>query len=510
MSSVLGDLLLDVLAEAKRGPTQVERDALMGAESLRDFIRLAWPIVEPGVDYQHGWHIDAICEHLELVSVGEVRYLLVNIPPRHGKSLITSVLWPAWEWIPRPSTKLIASSYGIDLATRDTVRARRLMASPWYQARWGGRWRFTSDQNTKTRYDNDQGGHRIAASVGGSVTGEGADIFVIDDPHKLEHAHQPNSLASGVSWVREVVPSRLNDKKTGRIVCIMQRVHEADVSGALIELGYEHLCLPVEYEPRHPFVWPGDPRTEEGELLWPEREGPEEVEKVKASLGAQQAAGQLQQRPAPAEGGLFKLARIQRYETLIGGDGKILGWVLHRDDREPERVERASCRVVQRMDLAVSEKTSADFTVIGTAAITPTREILILDVFRAQIPGPDQPAAVKAGYARWLPVRIGIESNQYQLSLVQTLQRDGLPVVEARSDRDKVSRALVAAVAMENRRVFLPMQAAWLPTLEAELRDFPNATHDDQVDVVSGLAEDAGATVSAAWEDFMRSQIEGA
>jgi predicted phage terminase large subunit-like protein len=508
--SVLAGVLLDVVAEAKNGPTQAEQDAITGARSLRDFIRIAWPIIEPGVEYVDGWHITAIAEHLEAVSAGEVRNLLINVPPRHMKSLATSVLWPAWEWIQRPSTKFIGASYGADLATRDTVRARRLMASPWFQQRWGGRWRFVTDQNTKTRYDNDHGGHRIATSVGGSVTGEGADIFLIDDPHKLEHAHQEIPRAAAVSWVREVVPSRLNDKKTGRIVCIMQRVHQADVSASLIDLGYTHLCLPCEYEPKHPFVWPDDPRTEPGELLWPAKEGPVEVATIKASLGAQQAAGQLQQRPAPAEGGLFKLARIQRYDTILDPSGRILAFELHHEQKATERVERGVCRIVQRMDLAVSEKTSADYTVLGTAAITPNRDVILLDVDRRQLAGPDQPGMVKAGYARWLPSQIGVESNQYQLSLVQALQREGLPVVERRSDRDKVSRALVAAIAMENRRVFLPMQASWLAVFEEEIRDFPNSAHDDQVDVLAGVTEDASAKLSSGWEDLMRAQIEGA
>src|SRR6516164_8328554 len=150
-------------------------DRELASRGLREFVRQAWPVVEPSTPFVPGWHIDAIIEHLEAVSRGQIRNLLINVPPRHMKSLLVSVFWPAWEWIRHPERRWLFSSYGAQLSIRDSVKCRRLIESPWYQRFWGNRFRLTTDQNTKTRFDNDRSGYRIATSVGGAATGEGGD-----------------------------------------------------------------------------------------------------------------------------------------------------------------------------------------------------------------------------------------------------------------------------------------------------------------------------------------------
>ncbi|MEP7354202.1 MAG: hypothetical protein ABI824_13320 [Acidobacteriota bacterium] len=286
-----------------------EIETELAERSLGEFVRQAWPIVEPATPYVPGWHIDAIIEHLEAITHGQIRNLLINVPPRHMKSLLVSVFWPAWEWIRYPERRWLYSSYGAALSIRDSIKCRRLIESPWYQQRWGYVFALTSDQNTKGRFENNKSGYRIATSVGGAATGEGGDRLVCDDAHNVQEAESDSVRNGTVDWWGTVMSTRLNNPKTSSKTVVMQRCHERDLSGHLIEQGgFEHLCLPAEYEVTKAVTSIGwsDPRTEPGQLLWPERFGPDELASLKRSLGSYGAAGQLQQRPSPAEGGLFK------------------------------------------------------------------------------------------------------------------------------------------------------------------------------------------------------------
>lgn len=286
---------------------------ITAAERLtwRDFMRQAWPILEPATPYVHGWHVDAIADHLTAVTQGQIRRLLINMPPRHMKSLAISVFWPSWSWTEQPELRWLFASYALSLSKRDSLKCRRLIESPWYQERWGGVFQLTGDQNEKLRFENDHTGYRLATSVGGAATGEGGDIVVIDDPHNANEAESDTIREGVIEWFDGVMSTRLNDPKRGRMVTVMQRAHSKDVAGHILECGgWEHLCLPAEYEPK-PQVYVTslgfeDPRTEPGELLWPERFGRAEIDSLKKSLGSYRAAGQLQQRPAPADGGIFK------------------------------------------------------------------------------------------------------------------------------------------------------------------------------------------------------------
>ncbi len=153
--------------------------AAAASDSFRLFVEAAWPIVVPAEPFQANWHIDAICEHLEAVAALQIKNLLINVPPRFGKSTIVSVLFPAWLWARTPTLRLLYSSYAQSLSTRDALATRRLIESPWYQAQWGAVYRITTDQNEKTRFENDQRGYRLATSVGGANTGEGGDLIVL-------------------------------------------------------------------------------------------------------------------------------------------------------------------------------------------------------------------------------------------------------------------------------------------------------------------------------------------
>lgn len=282
-------------------------------ESLAAFIRLAWHSVEPAQPYVHGWHIDAICEHLEAITYRrDYNRLLINIPPGTMKSLAVSVFWPAWEWGPcgMPHLRYVCASHSLDkIGTRDSNRMRRLISSDWYRERWPGVV-LTRDQNQKTQFENTATGFRVAVAPG-SMTGLRGDRVIIDDPHSVESAGSQAQRDSTVEWFREAVPTRLNNPNSSAILVIMQRLHEDDVSGVILEqdLGYDHLMLPMRYDPLRAApteIGYEDPRTEPGELLFPERFPEEVVDRLEATMGPFATAGQFQQSPEPRGGGVIK------------------------------------------------------------------------------------------------------------------------------------------------------------------------------------------------------------
>src|SRR6185312_3682217 len=287
-----------------------EKARRRGVSSLEDrlsnFVREAWPTVVPASPYVHGRHIDAICEHLEAVLDGQIRHLLINVPPRFAKSTIVTVMFPCWAWAKKPEIRWLFASYAESLSIRDSLACRRLIQSAWYQERWGDRFGIVVDQNEKRRFENSKMGVRLSTSVDGTNTGEGGDIQVADDPNNLREISSEASRLSAITWWDQVMSTRLNDPRTSARVVIQQRGHEEDLSGHILETSgvqFDHLCLPMEYDGRNKTTSIGwqDWRTKDGELLWPERFGPEEVARLKSDLKSG-AAGQLQQLPAPESG----------------------------------------------------------------------------------------------------------------------------------------------------------------------------------------------------------------
>lgn len=300
---------LRAAAAALPVPTLEQVDAAICGRSLREFVRAAWSELEPDTPLKWNWHLDAICDHLEAVSRGQIRNLLVNIPPGCMKSMLVSVLWPAWEWATRPELRYLCASYDQALATRDNRRVRDLVQSEWYRARWP-HVRISDDQNQKTRFDTTAGGWRIGTSVGGRATGEHPHRKIVDDPHTPSQSLSEAERAEVRHWFDNTLSTRGVALGAATVV-IMQRLHEQDLSGHILDGGgFVHLCLPMRWEPGRmvatPLGWQ-DPREKAGELLWPEMfPGPVVDELVRTRLGSVGEAGQLQQRPAPSGGGMFR------------------------------------------------------------------------------------------------------------------------------------------------------------------------------------------------------------
>jgi predicted phage terminase large subunit-like protein len=451
----------------------------MAERSLSDFIRLGWPHIDPA-KYLSNWHIDAICEHLEAVSRGEIRNLIINVPPRHMKSLSVSVAWPAWTWLQKPTAplmgphvKFLASSYASSLSIRDNVKCRRLMLSPWYQAMKGDKFQFVDDQNTKTRFENDQFGYRIATSVDGATTGEGGDVIIVDDPLSAGDASSDNARATVLSWWDEVMTTRLNDPKTGAYVIIMQRLHEKDLVGHLLARepdNWSVLCLPARYEHNHPNVWPRDPRSTDGELLWPDRMGEQEVSKLETALGSFGAAGQLQQRPAPRSGGLFEKRWFEIVDAAPTSKVKVRKWDL--------------------AGTAVTTGSNPDYTVGVLMSKDQGGFHYIEDIIRFRgSPHEVEQAIINTASSDGKSVTIGLSQDPGQAGKFQvnhlTRLLSGWVVRSEPETGSKELRATPFSAQCEAGNVKL-VKGNWNDDFINELIMFPNATHDDQVDAAAG------------------------
>lgn len=478
-------LLCSEPSDSRLLPSLNQIDAELASRSLAEFSRQAWHILEPNTPLLWNWHLDAICDHLEAVSAGQIRNLLINMPPRHMKSLAVSVFWPVWEWLRDPSRRWLFSSYALSLSIRDSLKCRRLIESPWFQDRWGSLFYLTSDQNQKMRFENNLTGYRIATSVGGVGTGEGGDFVVVDDPHSVQEKESDAIRESTLVWWDETMSTRLNDPRTGAKVIVMQRVHEKDLSGHVLEQGgYVHLCLPAEFEPDKRCVteigW-SDPRKDEGELLWGERIGQDEIAELKRRLGPTGYAGQFQQRPVPAGGSLF---RGEWFDVV---------------DKVPQLTKTS-----RGWDKAATEATSGrdpDYTAGVKIGVTADGTYYILDVRRDR-QGPLGVERLVSSTAQQDGLNVSIRLEQEPGSSgkadAEHYTRDVLRGYAARafpSTGDKATRAAPFSAAAEARRVKL-VRAAWNDAFIDEANSFPLGAHDDQIDAAVNAFTDLSTAVS--------------
>jgi len=298
-------------------------------ESLSEFIKQAWHVVEPAQPYTHNWHIDFISAHLEAVTNGEINRLLINVPPGMMKSLLVNVFWPAWEWTKKPGLRFICTAHSQNLAIRDSTKMRRLVQSDWYKERWGDVVRLTGDVNAKTKFENTKTGFREAVAFE-SMTGVRGDRVTIDDPHSVDSAMSDVKRASTIETFLEAVPTRLTNPDSSAIVVIMQRLHVDDVSGIILEknLGYTHVMLPMEFDPARKCVTElgyEDPREEENELLFETRFPREVVERDKQVMGPWAVAGQFQQTPTPRGGGIIRRDWWQLWDDELANSQGLSG-----------------------------------------------------------------------------------------------------------------------------------------------------------------------------------------
>ena len=457
------------LKESER--QRVERDGEMIRErcsTLAGFVREAWHVLEPSQPYVHGWHVDALCEHLEAVTDGQITRLLINIPPGTMKSLLTSVLWPAWEWGPKglPAMRYLTTSYAEKYVKRDSRRMRDLIVSDWFQSLWP---EVKLIRAGEASFANNKTGFREGMPFG-SLTGGRGDRVIIDDPHSTETAESDAERESTTRIFREAVPTRLNNPASSAIVVIMQRLHESDVSGQILKLGlgYEHLMLPMEFEPErrcHTSIGFDDPRTEEGDLLFPERFPREVVERDKIPMGSYAVAGQFQQRPSPRSGGMFQRGDFEIVDAVPANAQRCRAWDFAASKAKPGR--------------------QPDWTVgLGMAKVNDT--FYVEDVRRGRWSASEVNTNLKntatqdgATTRIRMPQDPGAAGKADAETKVKLLA--GFDVVVVAPTGDKATRARPASAQAEVGNVKL-VRGPWNEAFLDEICTFPNGQFDDQVD----------------------------
>mgnify|MGYP001158973349 CR=1 FL=1 len=446
----------------------IEREACR--RSLVEFVKSAWRVLEPGQPYVHGWHVDAIAEHLQAITDGQINRLLINVPPGTMKSMLTGVFWPAWEWGPRglPHIRFIGASHEEGLAIRDNMKMRRLVASEWYQQRWPIA--LTGDQNAKTKFENTETGFRQACAVA-SMTGNRGDRVAWDDPHSVEAAISQSKRETALRVFQETLPTRLNNPEHSAILVVMQRLHENDVSGHIIasELGYEHLMLPMEFEPERRCTTSlgfTDPRTEEGELLFPDRFPREVFDRDKKAMGSYAVAGQFQQRPAPRAGGFFVWENLRIVDAIP-----------------------TLRKIVRYWDKAGTEGGGA-WTAGVKVGLCEDGKWIVLDVTRGQWAAPmrertiRQTAELDSNFVTvWIEQEPGSGGKESAEATIRNLA--GFACYAERPTGDKALRAEPYSVQVEAGNVLL-LRGEWNQAFIDEHKTFPLGKFKDQVDAASG------------------------
>lgn len=475
-----------------------ERRRQSAPGGLMHFVRYFWNVLEPSTPLVEGWALEAICAHLEAVTFGEINRLLINVPPGFMKSLLTDVFWPAWEWSAagKPHLRYVAFSYAAGLTERDNGKFRDLLLSTKFKEMWGKGFRLRKIGEVKVT--NDKTGSKLATSVQGIGTGERGNRVIVDDPHNIKDSESEAVRGEAVRWFKESIQNRLNDIESDAIIVIMQRVHETDVSGAVLGMegaGYVHLMIPMEFDQGRRCETPiwEDPRTEDGELAWPERFSADIVAGLKSDLGPYAYAGQYQQAPSPRGGGIIKREWWQLWENEA--------------DKFP-----SFDYVLASADTAYTEKEENDptgFTIWGVwRDKTGAPKIMLVHAWRKflELHGPyveKHPDETEAAYIKRAQLTWGlvewlahscrrykadlllIEGKASGITVSQELRRlhgtEGWGIQLVQPVGDKVSRAHAVQPIFSQELVYAP-DREWADLVIEEMSSFPKGRYDDLTD----------------------------
>ena len=454
----------------------------LAQESLYDYAQVFWDDLEPEIDMATGWALEAMCEHLEAVLLGDIQNLLINVPPGMMKSLLVNVFMPTYEWGPlnRPNMKYIFASYAEGLMRRDNMRARDLIRGDRYQAMYGKQFRV-SRKDTEKEFQNDRRGWRYATGVTGSLTGYRGDRLVVDDPHSVQGGDSDLDRQRAVRWFAETFYNRANDVKTVKRIVIMQRIHENDVSGHILDQlsdDWEKLILPMRFEADRRartsigFV---DPREHEGELLFPERFPDDELTKMEKAMSSESGeyavAGQMQQRPFPRGGGMFKTSQLEYVDVAPSAGIRVRGW-----------------------DFAGSVKRDSPFTVGVKGLIAADGYLYVEDVvrFRAKIYDAEQNIVAVCRGEKSTRQSMPQDPGQAGLSQKSNLSAKliGLNFHFSTESGAKEDRAIPLAAYVNAGKVRL-VRGAWNKAFVSEMESFPRGKFKDQIDAASRMFQEA-------------------
>lgn len=454
-------------------------DAILNAVLRTDFkafIEKVFLTVDQGAVYKDNWHIDAVAERLRRVQAGEIRHLLITQPPRTMKSICVSVALVAWLLGQDPAKKIICVSYSASLASELASQCRKVMESEWYRAAFPD---TRLEKATEVELRTTRGGYRHATSIGGTLTGRGADYIIVDDPLKAEDGRSESARRNAIDWFKGTLISRLNEQDTGRIIIVMQRLHEDDLAGHVLDSGtYDHLNLPaIATEDMTVPIGPGKfHRYRRGDLLHPEQLSDQALAHLKLQMGSSLFSAQYQQTPLPAESDLLHLDWFKTW------------------DKEPEGL------VIQSWDTASSISETGDYSVCITA-IVQGRRYYIVDVLRQRLAYPDLKRRIHSHAKHFGAGAILIERAGSGMHLVDEFCRECPPdmarAIGIQPRQDKLARFEACTAIIERGDLLLPAEAKWLAEFKSELMSFPRGRHDDQVDALSQMLNWADNRVRA-------------
>lgn len=437
--------------------------------SLSEFIQQSWPIIEPGTTYIPNWHIDLICEYLHAVRDGEIKRLVINIPPRHMKSINVTVCFPCWAWTQAPEKRFIKVSYSDSLSRKHNVLSRDIIQSPWYTENWGDIVKLKDDVNRQNEFKNTHQGMMFSTSVGGALTGEGGDIIIVDDPQNPAQANSETERQNTIDFFKNTLQTRLNDPKNGAIIIVMQRLHEMDLTGYVLaeNLGYEHLCLPAEAEKKTIITFPKSGKQlirEEGDILNPQRYDKESLAGLKKSMGSLQYSGQMQQRPAPADGNIFKKAGLQHYYS-----------------------QAPHCNmIIQSWDMAFKDS-DGSAKVAGYVMGRSGPNVYVFDLVNEKMSFTQSVKAVRDMTAKWPKARAKVvEDKANGPAVMDVLGKEVSGLVPFNPRGSKEERAISVTPYFEAGNVFFPdpNTASWVTDLQKDLLMFPKGVYKDTVDAL--------------------------
>ncbi len=434
---------------------------------LSAFIQKTFQTLAPGQRYHDNWHIQAMAWGLQQTASGNVKRLLITLPPRNLKS-ISAVAFTAWELGRDPSKRIVCASYSADLASKHAQDCRAVMESDWYRRIFP---RTRINKNAEMNFVTSHQGYRYSTSVGGTLTGRGGDMLIIDDPLKSEDALSEARRSAVNDWYDGTLYSRLDDKREGVIIVIMQRHHLDDLAGHVLQQEkWEHLNLPAiaEIDEQIPI---GPNRTysrKMGELLHDAREPKEVLDRIKVTLGSFRFSAQYQQRPVPVEGEIIRWEWFGFY------------------DAQPQC--QPGDEIIQSWDTAYKAEELSDYSACTTWLVHDNQYYLI-HILREKLNYPDLKKTIIAHARKHLADSVIIENKGSGISLIDDLRQGGeagdpMPI-SFDPESDKITRMSAQSAQIEAGRVFLARGAAWLGDFQAELLQFPHGRHDDQVDSLS-------------------------
>lgn len=444
-----------------------EEKARRAEESLPEFIKQAWHVIEPGRQYVSNWHIDCIGEYLEAVELHQINRLIINIPPRHMKSIEVSIAYPAWAWVKHPNKRFIKVSYADTLSRKQNILCRDIIQSPWYQRNWGDRFQIKSDVNRQNEFRNNHQGMMFSTSTGGAITGEGGDVIILDDPQNPLMANSEAEREATISFFTNTLQSRLNDAKTGAFIIVMQRLHEQDLTGYILaeQLGYTQICLPAIAEQKTVVSFPVSGKEiirEEGDILNPQRFDADVLAGIKKSMGSLQFSGQYQQRPAPAGGIIFKREWLSQFY----------------------KVAPTMQMLIQSWDQPFT-KSQGSAKCAGIVMGRKGADLYVFDLINEKMEFTESVAAMRTLSGKWPKARAKVVENKANGPAIVSLLKKEIPgLVEFNPVGSKEERALSVTPYLEAGNLHLPDPAThpWVNDFIEDLLRFPKGQYKDDVD----------------------------